>query len=128
MIAGCTSAKETLPSAAPVANSATESQTLSTDPVNTTVAETQEPVSFIFTLTSPQDNSEVTTQTIDLIGTVTKDAVLTVNDDIYLVNAGQFKQTISLEEGTNVLEIAASDYDGNETDVVLTIMYEPDTE
>lgn len=128
VIASCTSSKATLPAASPNSDSAVESQQLSTHSIGTNASASPESKSFVFNLTSPQDGTEVTTPTIDLIGTVTKDTVLTVNDDIYLLKAGQFKQTVSLEVGTNVLEIAASDYDGNEVDLVLTILYEPDTE
>lgn len=83
---------------------------------------------FTFLLTTPQNNEEVSISTIVLIGVVSEDAVMSVNDDIFLINAGKFKQTVSLVEGTNVLEIVVSDVHGNEIDQILTIYYEPEQE
>jgi hypothetical protein len=80
---------------------------------------------FTFILTSPQENEKVTTSPIDLVGTVSKEAVLSVNDQIYLLKAGKFRQSIDLKEGINVLEIIASDDSGNEIDRILTVIYEP---
>jgi hypothetical protein len=38
---------------------------------------------------------------------------------------GQFKTTLPLEEGPNLIEIIASDESGNEASALLTITYEP---
>jgi hypothetical protein len=89
--------------------------------------ETASPISseFSFVLTSPQNNEEVTTSTIDLIGVISEDAVMSVNDDIYILQAGDFKQSVPLVEGSNVLEIVVSDTSGNEIDQIVTVYYEP---
>ena len=77
-----------------------------------------------FTLTSPADNAIVTTKTIDLVGTVSQDVVLSVNSDIFLLKAGNFKQPIGLDDGSNILQIVASNDAGDEVDLVLSVTYE----
>lgn len=92
--------------------------------------DTASPISseFSFLLTSPQNNEEVATSTIDLIGVISEDAVMSVNDDIYILKAGDFKQPVPLVEGSNVLEIVVSDASGNEIDQIVTVYYEPGQE
>jgi hypothetical protein len=75
---------------------------------------------------SPLDEAVVNTPQIDVTGSAPADTVISVNDDILIVGAdGQFKSTVMLEEGPNLIEIIASDEDGNETSVLLTVTYEP---
>jgi Glucodextranase, domain B len=75
---------------------------------------------------SPQDEAVVTTSQVDVIGSAPAGAVVSINDEILLVGAdGQFKTTISLDEGPNLIEIIASDDNGNETSLLLTVTYEP---
>jgi len=75
---------------------------------------------------SPQDEAVVTTAQMDVIGLAPAAAVITINDDILIVGAdGQFKTTVSLDEGPNLIEIIASDVNGNETSLLLTVTYEP---
>jgi hypothetical protein len=60
------------------------------------------------------------------MGSAPAGAVITVNDDILIVgNDQQFKTTISLDEGPNLIEIIASDDNGNEMPILLTVTYEP---
>ncbi len=75
---------------------------------------------------SPQDGAVVNTPQIEVRGLAAPDTVVTINDDILIVDAsGQFKDTVSLDEGPNLIEIIASDHSGNETSIDLTITYEP---
>jgi hypothetical protein len=75
---------------------------------------------------SPLDEAIVNTPQVDVLGTAPAGAVLNINDEILLVgDDGQFKATVSLEEGPNLIEILASDVDGNESSLFLTITYEP---
>ena len=75
---------------------------------------------------SPPDEAVVTTSQMDVIGLAPVAAVITINDDILIVGAdGQFKTTVFLEEGPNLIEIIASDVNGNETSLLLTVTYEP---
>jgi hypothetical protein len=60
-----------------------------------------------------------------LSGNVSRDAVLTINDEIYVLPPGDFSIPLTLEEGPNALEIVASDTDGNEVDLILTVTYQP---
>jgi len=75
---------------------------------------------------SPQDEAIVNLPYVDVIGSAPAGAVVSVNEEILLVGADQqFKTTLSLEEGPNLIEIVASDEDGNETSLLLTLTYEP---
>jgi hypothetical protein len=77
------------------------------------------------TIYSPQDQATVSNSKVDLRGNVSEDAVLTVNDDIYVLKPGEFTQSVSLSEGLNAIQIVASDLSGNEIDTILTITYQP---
>jgi hypothetical protein len=80
---------------------------------------------FTLTIFSPADQAVVNQPQVDIHGEVSADAVVTINEDTYVFNAGPFKQTIQLEEGLNSIQIVASDMDGNEVDLILTITYQP---
>jgi hypothetical protein len=68
----------------------------------------------------------VNTPQVDVTGSAPAGAVVSVNDDILLVGDNQqFKTTVSLDEGPNLIEIIASDDKGNETSLILTVIYEP---
>ena len=75
---------------------------------------------------SPQDDSVVDAPEVDVIGSAPAGAVISVNDDILIVGADlQFKTTVSLDEGPNLIEVIASDEDGNEVFALLAVTYEP---
>jgi len=75
---------------------------------------------------SPQDEAVVTSQQVEVIGSAPPGSVVTVNDEILIANSeAQFKTRLALEEGPNLIEILASDENGNETSLLLTITYEP---
>jgi hypothetical protein len=75
---------------------------------------------------SPQDEAIVNTSQVEVIGSAPARAVVSVNDDIFLNGDDQqFKTTVSLEEGPNLIEILASDENGNEASLILTVTYEP---
>jgi len=77
------------------------------------------------TIYSPQDQATVSSSKVDIKGTVSEAAVLTINDDIYVLEPGEFTQPVSLSEGLNAVQIVASDMDGNEIDLILTLTYQP---
>jgi hypothetical protein len=54
--------------------------------------------SLTLQLESPQDNATYSTQQINFAGSVSEDATMTINDEIYLLTAGKFTQPISLEK------------------------------
>jgi len=75
---------------------------------------------------SPQDGAVVNAPQIEVSGTASAGAVVTVNDNIIVVGAdGQFKTAIALDEGPNLIEIIASNDSGSETSVELTVTYQP---
>jgi len=75
---------------------------------------------------SPQDETVINVPQVDVIGSAPADAVVSVNEEILIVGDDQqFKSTVSLEEGPNLIEIVASDEDGNEMSLLLTVSYEP---
>jgi len=81
---------------------------------------------LFLTIRQPLDESVVDTPQIEVIGMAPPDTVVTVNDEILVVGLEQeFKVSITLEEGPNLIEIVASDINGNETSQLLTVYYEP---
>ena len=75
---------------------------------------------------SPQDEAVVNTPQVDVTGSAPAGAVISINDEILIVgDEGQFKTTVSLDEGPNLIEIIASDDNGNETSLILSVTYEP---
>ncbi len=71
------------------------------------------------------DQAIVSQPSVEVRGTVSTDAVLTINDDIYVISAGAFTETVALQEGPNAIQITASDMSGNEVDEILTVTYQP---
>jgi hypothetical protein len=80
---------------------------------------------LVLNVLSPLNNDIVGEAQIKLTGSVSRQTVLSVNNDIYILPAGKFSIPVSLEEGPNSLEIVASDSDGNETDLILVVTYQP---
>ena len=75
---------------------------------------------------SPLDEAVVDAPQVDVTGSAPAGTVISVNDEILIVDVeAQFKTTVSLEEGPNLIEIIASDENGNELSLMLTITYEP---
>lgn len=75
---------------------------------------------------SPADNEIVNMPSVEVQGEAPADTVLSVNDEIVIVSLDQvFSLPVALEEGMNVIEIVASDYDGNEVSFIMTITYQP---
>jgi len=101
----------------------TPSQPPATLPAPTPVILNSGPL--VLTLISPLNDAVVGEPQINLIGNVSRDAMLTVNDGIYIMPAGDFSIPLILEEGPNALEIVASDTDGNEVDLILAVTYQP---
>ena len=75
---------------------------------------------------SPQDEAVINIPQVDVIGSVPAGTVVSINDEILIVGDDQqFKTTVSLDEGPNLIEILASDDNGNEMSLLLTVTYEP---
>ncbi len=77
-------------------------------------------------LTVTQPLNETTVYTADLVvkGQTESDAVVSVDGVTVEVDAeGKFSTTVTLEEGPNPIEVYASDFEGNEGSVFLTVIY-----
>jgi len=75
---------------------------------------------------SPLDGAVVNTSIVEIVGEAPAGSVVSIGDDILIVGAdGVFKHIVSLEEGPNVIEIIASDANGNQAFVLLGVFYEP---
>lgn len=75
-------------------------------------------------VTEPEDESTVNTSEVTVRGETNPDAVVTVNEIVADVDAdGKFSATVSLEEGPNVIEVYASDFEGREAGEVLSVIY-----
>lgn len=75
---------------------------------------------------SPLDDAVINTPQLDVIGSAPAGAVVSVNDAIVIVGSDQqFKATIPIDEGPNLIEVIASNDNGDETSQLLTVTYEP---
>ena len=75
---------------------------------------------------SPPDEAVLNTPQVDVTGSAPAGAVISVAEQILIVDSDQqFTTTVPLEEGPNLIEIVASDENGNEMSVLLTVTYEP---
>ena len=68
----------------------------------------------------------MTSAIVEVAGETVSDAVVTVNGEPVDVDAdGVFSHAAALEEGINIIEIAASDFAENVSEEVRTIIYAP---
>lgn len=87
---------------------------------------TQTSGSLTVKLLEPQDGAAVNTNVVKVKGEAPPETVVTVNDDILVVGSdGKFEIDIQLEQGPNVIELVASDLEGNEVSFDVTVTYEP---
>ena len=68
----------------------------------------------------------VSQSSIEVAGFTTVDALVSINDTVVEVDGdGRFATSVSLEVGPNVVEVVASNADGEQYDEVLLVIYEP---
>ena len=80
------------------------------------------PADFYLTVTQPADGSIINVGKIEVSGHTSPGAVVSVNDEIAMADTqGAFTVTITLEEGPNIIEVIASDDEGNEAETSLTV-------
>jgi len=79
------------------------------------------------TILEPQDEAVVKQNLMRVVGRTTPDAVVSVNGHVIraIDENGNFTTVISLAEGPNLVEIIATDYQGNKVSQVLTVIYAP---
>jgi hypothetical protein len=76
-------------------------------------------------LFSPNDGDIVSQPEINVTGQAPAETVISLNETILLVSGnGLFSIPVLLEEGPNVIEMVASNLDGDEIYLVMTIVYE----
>jgi hypothetical protein len=82
---------------------------------------------FFLHIAEPESGEAiVTTDTFDVVGRTSVDALVSVNDEFPEVGIdGVFTSTVTLDEGPNVVEVVASTASGDESSIVLLIIYEP---
>ncbi len=82
---------------------------------------------FFLHIAEPADGEAiVTTDTFDIVGRTSVDALVSVNDEFPDVAIdGTFTSTVTLDEGPNVIEVVASTSAGEESSIVILIIYEP---
>ncbi len=81
---------------------------------------------FFLNVLQPQQDSTVSTAQVTVSGQATPDAVVTVNGQTVDVAAdGSFSTTMTLSQGTNSIEVVASDFVGDQQSVEVPIIYIP---
>jgi len=81
---------------------------------------------FFLTVTQPADDSIINADEVEVRGRTTPGAVVSVNGELAEVDEeGNFTMMVVLEEGPNLIEVIASDLEGNQQGHTLVIIYVP---
>jgi len=81
---------------------------------------------FFLTMTQSADESIINADKVEVIGITVPSAVVSVNGNLVEVDAeGNFTMMVVLEEGPNLIEVIASDSEGNQESRTLVIIYVP---
>ncbi len=118
-------ARPTTPSVPPTATATATS--IPPTPTPAPPAATADAVgAFFLDILEPVDGEAVvTTATFEVAGRTSIDALVSVNDTFIDVAVdGTFRATVTLEEGPNIIEVVASTAEGDESSIVLVIIYE----
>ena len=120
-----------VPAPAEIAPSPTPTPTPTPAPTSTPTPEltptpTPASIGFFLKVTEPKDESIVTSSVIPVGGTTSPDAVVSVNGEVVEVDErGNFTTMVTLEEGPNIIEVIASDFEGNKESTILAVIYIP---
>ena len=80
---------------------------------------------FRIQLETPRDGETTTASPLLVTGVTAPNAVVSVNDEVGFAGTdGRFAVSVSLEPGPNVLEIIASQADGEQTFAIVTVLYQ----
>ena len=117
-----TTAPKPLPTATP-----TPTPTLGpTPPVTPTPTTAPTPIGLFLRITNLPREGIVRIATIPIEGITTPDAIVSVNGVVVDVEGdGSFATTVSLQEGLNLIEVIASDFQGTKVSSVMTIIFFP---
>lgn len=116
------------PSPAMTATPATPGATSTTQP---TAPSTASPAPGANGLTlnviQPQTEAVVTSDLLEVKGQTAPDAIVSVNGIIVksIDAGGNFTAVVELEEGPNLVEVIASNYQGNQVSQTLAVIYAP---
>lgn len=103
--------------------SAESSATQKSPPMATDAPATVEK-SITLSISSPLDNTTVTTRSVTVKGKTIPSAEVFVNEvDTVADKNGNFSATVALEEGENPILVVASDADGNVSEKEITVLY-----
>ena len=81
---------------------------------------------FQLKLDTLHDGDTIHTSPLPVTGVTTPNAVVSVNDVVGIANAdGHFDLSVPVQAGPNVLEVIASHPDGQQSFVIVTVMYQP---
>ena len=81
---------------------------------------------FFLAVTQPADDSIIDADKVEVRGRTSPDAVVSINGELVEVDEeGNFTMMVVLEEGPNIIEVIASDLEGNQESHTLVIMYVP---
>jgi hypothetical protein len=81
---------------------------------------------FPLTIETPQDSATVQASPLRVTGVTAPNAIVSVNDVVGVANAeGRFDLQVPLQAGPNVLEIIASQANGQQVFKIVTVMYQP---
>ncbi|MDO8491443.1 MAG: hypothetical protein Q7T04_05450 [Dehalococcoidia bacterium] len=101
-------------------------------PTTSGPAATQRPTApatqgLTLTIVQPQIEAVVTSSLLEVKGQTAPDAIVSVNGIIVksVDASGNFTAVVTLEEGPNLVEIVASDYQNNQVSQTLAVIYTP---
>lgn len=81
---------------------------------------------FQIALDAPHDGETTNVSPLLVSGMTVPNAIVSVNDVVGVANGeGRFDLQVPLQAGPNVLEIIASEPNGQQTFVIVTVMYQP---
>ena len=81
---------------------------------------------FPLTVTAPRDGETTNTSPLLVSGVTAPGAIVSVNDVVSVANVeGRFDLLVPLQAGPNVLEVIASQADGQQAFAIVTAMYQP---
>ena len=83
-------------------------------------------MNLIITVNTPQNGATVTTSPVTVNGTLSKTATVKINDILLPGKVVDFSTSVTLTEGTNVINIVATSVDPSETvSKKVTVTYTP---
>ena len=78
-----------------------------------------------FSILSPMDGEVIGVSPVEVTVISNREAAFTINGDLFILPSGKESTfLVSLVEGFNSIELIASDYDGNQVETILTVVYE----